>query len=68
MITKKKESNFHKARMISGLTQAQIAKMLGVNQSTIHSLEKKGCFCTKTARRYAEVMNLPTIFLLDGLD
>lgn len=63
-----KVTNFRMSRELSGFTQSQVAKLAGVAPSTVANLEKEGCFCTKTAVKYAKVMKINAIFLLDGLD
>ena len=62
-----KMTNFKWSRERSGLTQSQVAKLAGVAQTCVARLEREGCFNTKTATKYAKVMNLNPLYLLDGL-
>lgn len=62
-----KLTNFRMCREMSGFTQTEVAKLAGVTPSCVAKLEKEGCFCTKTAVKYAKVMKIQPIFLLDGL-
>lgn len=62
-----KLTNFKMCREMSGFTQTEVAKLAGVAPATVAYLEKEGCFCTKTAVKYAKVMKVNPVFLLDGL-
>jgi predicted transcriptional regulator len=50
-----------------GLKQNELAKLAGVSPVSIARLEKNGCFDTRTASKYAKVMNCNPVYLLDGL-
>lgn len=63
-----KMTNFKYARERSGLTQTQIAKLVGVAQACVNRLEREGCYNVKTAVKYAKHMNTTPLRLLDGLD
>lgn len=60
-------SNFKQMRILLKIKQNELAKLAGVNPSTIAVLERKGIFDTRTASKYARVMKCNPIFLLDGL-
>lgn len=62
-----KITNFKMCREMSGFTQTEVAKLVGVSPACVAKLEKDGCFCTKTAVKYAKAMKVQPIFLLDGL-
>ena len=66
MITKM--TNFKWCRERSGLTQTQVAKLVGVSPTSVAKLEKEGCFNTRTAVKYAKAMNTEPLRLLDGLN
>jgi transcriptional regulator with XRE-family HTH domain len=46
------------ARMAAGLTQAELAKRLGVSQSQVARIEKRGCdaYTLNTLRRYVQAL------------
>ena len=60
-------TNFKKYRTLLGLKQKEVAKLAGVSAVSIAHLEKHGIFDTRTAAKYAKVLNCNPIFLLDGL-
>lgn len=55
-------------RLAYKMTQKQIAELVGVQTPTVNSLERKGIFDTRTAKKYAVAFKVNPIFLLDGLD
>lgn len=55
-------------RLIMKLTQKKIAERIGVKPPTVNSLERKGIYDTRTAKKYAAALNCSPLFLLDGLD
>jgi DNA-binding XRE family transcriptional regulator len=61
-------TNFKKYRQLIGLKQNELAKLAGVSPVSIAQLEKRGCYDTRTAAKYAKFMNCNPIYLLDGLD
>ena len=61
-------TNFKKYRQLIGLKQNVLAKLAGVSPVTIAQLEKRGCFDTRTAAKYAKFMKCNPIYLLDGLN
>ena len=63
-----KMTNFKWSRERSGLTQTQVAKLVGVSSASVARLEKEGCYDTRTAVKYAKAMNIQPIYLLDGLN
>jgi DNA-binding XRE family transcriptional regulator len=62
-----KTTNFKRYREFSGLKQSQLAKLVGVSPVSVFQLEKRGCFDTRTAVKYARVLGCNPLFLLDGL-
>ena len=60
-------TNFKRTRELQGLKQRELARLAGVSPVSIARLEKHGCFDTRTAVKYAKVLNCNPIFLLDGL-
>ena len=60
-------SNIKKMRIFLGFTQKEVASKAGVSPTALNLLEKKGCFDTRTACKYAAAMQCNPIFLLDGL-
>ncbi len=55
-------------RLLLHLTQRQLAQKVGVKPPTVHTLETKGIYDTRTAKRYAAALGCSPLFLLDGLD
>ncbi len=55
-------------RMVLNLTQRELAQRVGVKPPTVNSLERKGIYDTRTARKYADALKVSPLFLLDGLD
>lgn len=55
-------------RMVLKLTQREMAERVGVKPPTVNSLERKGIFDTRTAKKYAAALKVSPLFLLDGLD
>lgn len=62
-----KKTNFRQCRELTGLKQGQVAKLAGVSQASVCQLEQRGCFDTRTAVKYAKVLDCNPILLLDGL-
>ena len=60
-------TNFKRSRKMLGLKQNELARLAGVSPVSIARLEKNGCFDTRTATKYAKVMNCNPVYLLDGL-
>ena len=60
-------TNFKRYREFIGLKQNDLAKKAGVSPASIARLERVGCYDTRTATKYARVMNCNPLFLLDGL-
>lgn len=63
-----KKTKFKQMRLVLGMTQTQVAKLAKVAVSTVNTLEQKGIFDTRTAKKYAEALGCNAIFLLEGLD
>lgn len=55
-------------RESKGISQLELARLAGVKAPTVCSLERKGIFDTRTAKKYAVALNCASIILLDGLD
>ena len=62
-----RESNIRIMRKIMGFTQKELASKVGVSAACLNVLERKGCFDTRTAVKYAKAMGCSPLFLLDGL-
>jgi DNA-binding XRE family transcriptional regulator len=60
-------TNFKRYRVFLGMKQNELAALAGVSPVTIAKLEKKGCYDTRTASKYAKVMKCNPLYLLDGL-
>lgn len=65
---KEQMTKIKQMRMLMGLTQKELAKRVGVSTPTVNTMERKGCYDTRTAKKYATAMGCNLIFLLDGLD
>ena len=63
-----KKTKLKQMRMVFNMTQQQLAEIIGVKTPTVNSLERKGIFDTRTAKKYAVAFKVNPIFLLDGLD
>ena len=63
----KKETNIKTMRKILGFTQKELAQKLNVTPTSVNVLERKGCYDTRTAVKYAKAMGCNPLFLLDGL-
>lgn len=61
-------TKFKQMRLSLKLTQRDVAKHVGVKPPTVNSLERKGIFDTRTAKKYAQALGVSPLFLLDGLD
>lgn len=61
-------TNLKRMRLLLGLKQKDLAGMLGIKAPAVTVLERKGCYDTRTAVRYAKAMKCNPIFLLDGLN
>ena len=61
------ETNIKKMRMLLGLNQKELASKAGVTPAALNTLERKGCYDTRTACKYAAAMKCNPIFLLEGL-
>ena len=55
-------------RLILKLTQKELATRIGVKPPTVNTLERKGIYDNRTARKYAIALKCSPLFLLDGLD
>jgi DNA-binding XRE family transcriptional regulator len=60
-------TNFKRYRKFLGIKQNALAKLVGVSPVSIAQLEKRGCYDTRTASKYAKAMKCNPIMLLDGL-
>ena len=63
-----KKTKLKQMRIVFNMTQQQLAEIIGVKTPTVNSLERKGIFDTRTAKKYAVAFKVNPIFLLDGLD
>ena len=54
-----------KARLWLGMTQSELAKKLRISQPTVAKLEKSGIGRTSTAKKYAKMLKLEAIDLLE---
>ena len=61
------ETNIRKMRRMCGLNQKELASKVGVSPTAVNILERKGCYDTRTACKYAAAMNCNPLFLLEGL-
>lgn len=55
-------------RLMLRMTQKELATKIGVKPPTVNSLERKGIYDTRTARKYAVALKCSPLFLLDGLE
>ncbi len=62
-----KITNIKSMRLSSGLSQKEAAEKVGVTSASLCLLEKKGCYDTRTAAKYAAAYNCHPLRLLDGL-
>lgn len=62
-----KQTKFKQMRIMLGMTQTQVAKLAGVAVPTVNTLERKGIFDTRTAKKYAAALGCNLIFLLEGI-
>lgn len=60
-------TNFKRYRELLGMKQNELARLAGVSPVSIAQLEKRGCYDTRTASKYAKAMKCNPIMLLDGL-
>ncbi len=60
-------TNFKRYRQFAGVKQVELAKLAGVSPVTISQIEKRGCFDTRTASKYAKFLKCNPLLLLDGL-
>lgn len=62
-----KITQFKIVRKMKGLTQGDVAKLVGVTQVSVYILEKKGVYDTRTAVKYGKALGVNPILLLEGL-
>ncbi len=61
-------TKFKQMRKALNLTQREVANLVGVKPPTVNTMERKGIFDTRTAKKYARCLKCSPIFLLEGLD
>lgn len=60
-------SNLKRYRLMMGMKQKELAALVGVKPPVLAVLERKGCYDTRTAVKYAKALKCNPLFLLDGL-